>query len=330
MADWNLRKTTIALISGNGLDRDLGIPSSFSDFAKSDEWKKLLVKFNVTRFNRWWKGPSLLWHLNNSIKPNWFDVEEEIHQFIRKHPNVSNKQANYIREEFEGLTKAFYNYLLRVTKDFEADRTRLSYQLLWQLIDCPVYITDFSFNYTIPNSFIGKLPETSIMFHISREHVHGSLQDNDIIIGCNPVKNEKVNRQLSFMYKYNMLKHTNFINLSLGEAKEIVFFGHSINEMDFCYFRTFFEKTISSHESLKNVIIITWDEKSERDIKDNISNQGISVPELYNNLFSLTFIHSKKIYDGDKEETEKWKDFLFRITEESKAEYNKNTPIIQQ
>ena len=319
MADWNLRKTTIALVSGNGFDIDLGIPSSFSDFAKSEEWKKLLVAFNVTRWNRWWKGPSLLWHLNNSIKPNWFDVEEEIHQFIRKHPNVSDEQAKNIRMEFEGLTQAFYNYLSRVTKDFKADQNHLSYQLLWQLVDCPVFITDYSFNYTIADSFIGKLPETPILFHISREHVHGSLQTNDIIIGCNPARNEMVNRKLSFMYKYNMLKHANFINLNLEDAREIVFFGHSINEMDFCYFRKFFENAISSHDSLKNVTIITWNENSERIIKDNLCNQGIPVSELYNNLFSITFIHSQRIYNGDREETEKWKDFLFRIREEAKA-----------
>lgn len=323
MADWNLRKTSIALVTGNGFDRDLGFPSSFSDFAKSEEWRNLLIKFGVTRFNRWRKGLSLLSHLNNSIKPNWFDIEEEIHQFVRNHPNVSNKQADGIRMEFEGLHQAFYNYLVRVTKDFIADPTRLSYQLLWQLPQCPVFITDFSFNYTTSESFVGELPKTSALFHITREHVHGSLRDNDIIIGCDLGENEKVNRQLSFMYKYNKLKHSNHISLSLDEAKEIIFFGHSINEMDFCYFRDFFKKASSSYEIPKTVTIITWDGNSERSIKDNIRNQGISVTDLYNNLFSFTFIHSSKIYNGDREETEKWKDFLFRITKEANDEYNK-------
>lgn len=97
MTDWNLRKTTIALVTGNGFDRDLGLPSSFSEFAISNEWKKLLVTFGVTRFNRWRKGTSLLYHLNNSIKPNWFDVEEEIHQFIKKHSSVSKKGHKRVR-----------------------------------------------------------------------------------------------------------------------------------------------------------------------------------------------------------------------------------------
>jgi hypothetical protein len=37
--EMNLRRTTIALVTGNGFDRDLGIPSSFSQFAESDEWE---------------------------------------------------------------------------------------------------------------------------------------------------------------------------------------------------------------------------------------------------------------------------------------------------
>lgn len=314
----NIRKTTIALVTGNGFDRDLGIPSSFSQFAESDEWNNLLAKFHVSRCNRIWRGPSLLWHLNNSIRPNWFDIEEEIHQFIKKHSSVSKKQANIIQMEYEGLTKAFYDYLLRVTKDFKADKNKLSYQLLCQLPKCPVYITDYSFNYTKPDCFLETQPDFPSLFHFTRCYIHGSLRDNDIIIGCDA--QEEVNRPLSFMYKYNKLKQTNFINLSLAEAREIIFFGHSINEMDFCYFREFFKKASSSYEPLKDVTIITWDENSERDIKNNIRNQGISVTDLYNNLFSFTFIHSSKIYNGDKEEYEKWKDLLFRITTETKTE----------
>ena len=322
MADWNLRKTSIALVTGNGFDRDLGLPSSFSDFAKSEEWRNLTIAYGVN-LSRTDMEMSLLWHLNNAIQPNWFDIEEVIHQFVLNHPNVSEEEAYSIQKEFEGLKSAFHRYLMRVTKDFRADKGKLAYQFLWQLPQCPVYITDFSFNYTTPESFIEKLPQPINLYHITREHMHGSLRDNDIIIGCDLGENEKVNRKLSFMYKYNKLKHANHINLSLDEAREIIFFGHSINEMDFCYFKDFFKKASSSYEIPKNVTIITWDENSEHNIKDNIRNQGVSVTDLYNNLFSFTFIHSSKIYNGDRDETEKWKDFLSRITKEANEEYNK-------
>ena len=52
----NIRKTTIALVTGNGFDRDLGIPSSFSQFAESDEFesqrnRRLPLKFIKNCFN---------------------------------------------------------------------------------------------------------------------------------------------------------------------------------------------------------------------------------------------------------------------------------------
>ena len=317
-------KPTVAIITGNGFDRDLGLPSSFSDFARSNEWKDLTMAYGVYQ-SRTDMEMSLLWHLNNSIKPNWFDIEEAIHQFVKNHPNVSEEEAYNIRKEFDGLTWAFHRYLLRVTKDFKAAEEKLAYKFLSLLHTCPVNIMDYTFNYTKPENFLEKQPEPQEQFHFDRRYVHGSLDNKDIIIGCDIQKDEEVNRPLSFMYKYNMLKETNFINVHLAEVREVIFFGHSINEIDFCYFREFFKKASSSHNPHLDVTIITWDEDSERYIKDNIRSQGISVTDLYNNLTSFIFIHTSKIYNGDKEETKKWEDFVLRIIEDAKTEYDKKT-----
>ena len=60
-------------------------------------------------------------------------------------------------------------------------------------------------------------------------------------------------------------------------------------------------------------MIITYDEESERAIKDNIRNQGISVTELYNNLWTFDFIHTKNVYDGNKEDIKKWNGMIDRV-----------------
>lgn len=133
------------------------------------------------------------------------------------------------------------------------------------------------------------------------------MKEKDIVLGCDIQTGEKVNRPLSFMYKYNMLKRPNYIAKNLREAREVIFFGHSVNEMDFCYFRDFFESASTSPEPIRNLTFITLDENSERDIKDNIRNQGVSVTDLYSNLSSLEFIYTKRLYDGDKNEKIKWK-----------------------
>ena len=144
-------------------------------------------------------------------------------------------------------------------------------------------------------------------------YVHGSLRDNDIVLGCDLQPDEQVNRQLSFMYKYNMLNKANHVARHLLTAEEIIFYGHSVNEMDFGYFREFFRAASAAPEPNRHLTMITYDEKSERQIKDNISNQGISVTDLYNNLWTFEFIHTSKMYAGDQEEIKKWEAMLERL-----------------
>ena len=103
------------------------------------------------------------------------------------------------------------------------------------------------------------------------------------------------------------------VPVTIIEAKEIIFFGHSINEMDFCYFREFFKVASASTNLIRHLTIITYDENSERDIKDNIRNQGISVSDLYSNLWTFDFIHTKKNYSGIKEDEEKWNGMMNRL-----------------
>ena len=77
----------LAIIIGNGFDKDLGLPSGYPEFLKSDEWKKLektLSSFPTEDY----LSHSLIYHLQTEayIKKYWFDIEKEILQFIKNHP----------------------------------------------------------------------------------------------------------------------------------------------------------------------------------------------------------------------------------------------------
>ena len=98
-----MMKTTIALIIGNGFDIDMGLPSSYPQFANSDEWKNLFNSFWGSRWTNWGMDYSLLWHLKKAIKPNWFEIEEEIRKFVSSHQTITEKQERIIHKEFEGL-----------------------------------------------------------------------------------------------------------------------------------------------------------------------------------------------------------------------------------
>ena len=157
------------------------------------------------------------------------------------------------------------------------------------------------------------MPKPMYYEHCTFTYVHGSLRNNDIVLGCDLQDGEEVNRQLSFMYKYNQLNRANHVARSILEAKEIIFFGHSLNEMDFGYFREFFKVASASPNPIRHLTIITYDEKSERDIKDNMRNQGINVSDLYSNLWTFSVIHTKNVYEGGMDEIKAWQELIARL-----------------
>lgn len=304
----------LAIIIGNGFDKDLGLPSGYPEFLKSDEWKKLektLSSFPTEDY----LSHSLIYHLQTEayIKKYWFDIEKEILQFIKNHPVCTEREIREIESEFKRLKKALKEYLIRVSDGYKMAETKFPYEFMKKLATCPKKMVEINFNYTNPQDFL----PNPIYFHkesYDQIHVHGSLSEEEIVLGCDIQKDQEVNRDLSFMYKYNMLNRANHVARNLLEAKEIIFYGHSVNEMDFGYFREFFKVASASPKPIRHLTFITFDEKSERSIKDNIRNQGISVTDLYNNLESFVFIHTEKLYSKDSKELQKCDDMFKRIS----------------
>lgn len=300
----------IALIIGNGFDVDMGLPSKYSDFAKSKEWQDVLKRTrNFVPFEEY-RETSLLWQLQMASTERWFDIEEAIHQFVIKHKDNTVQAIRQIQWEFDLVREGLQKYLQRISTDFKADERKLGYQLLTRLQESPFTIYEIIFNYTYPHLFLN-IPTYYKGCFVS--FVHGSLKENNIVLGCDLQDGEEVNKQLSFMYKYNMLTTANNTGYHLQEAKEIIFYGHSLNEMDFRYFRAFLTTLSTTPCPSKHLTIITYDEASERNIKDNIQSQGVSVTGLYNNLRTFEFIHTKEYNKGDETETQKVKDFFVRL-----------------
>ena len=305
----------LALIIGNGFDLDLGLPSKYSYFADSPEFHDLARRMYDMYYEEERQYSLVLQIQQASFNSNWFDIEEEIHKYVVDHPCLDENILRLVRDEFNALKKALTAYLNRITSKFTAGEKKLSTYLYDRLRECPLTVTEIYFNYTNPQQYM-KLPLKPELFNGGQHwftYVHGSLRYNDIVLGCDIQPDEQVNRQLSFMYKYNMLKRANHVAKNILEAKEIIFFGHSINEMDFCYFREFFKVASAAPEPIRHLTIITYDEESERNIKDNIRNQGISVSDLYSNLRTFDFIHTKNVYAGGKEDVEKWDGMMQRL-----------------
>lgn len=308
----------IAFIIGNGFDLDMGLPSRYSDFIKSKEWHDAVSGFNIYLQQKDYQAHSLIGQLQMaSQNSQWFDIEEEIHQFIVSHPDNTERDVRDIRSEFKVIKKALANYLKRISDTFKADEDKVAFQLLLALQRSPLSNVEIYFNYTTPHAYL-KRPMYYDVGKCTFTFVHGSLKDNDIVLGCDLQEGEQVNRQLSFMYKYNMLNRANHVARNILEAKEIIFFGHSINEMDFGYFKEFFKAASASPNPIRHLTIVTYDDESERNIKDNIRNQGISVTDLYSNLWTFDVIHTSKLYAHDEKENNKWNEMISRILSENR------------
>jgi len=303
----------IVLVLGNGFDLDLGLKSKYSDFANSDEWKALYRIKDHVKWHGLYNSQSLLSQIEKDKYERWLDLEEEINMFVQQHrcPPDSIKKNN--KADFVELKKALAKYLSRISDEYKVNTSKLSFALLSTILvnkNCNKSI--FSFNYTdcIKLCDIENYSRR-VGDGLEYTHVHGAL-DEDIVLGCEVYDGKEINKDYSFMYKYNMLSKPNKIVKNLLEAKEVIFFGHSINEMDFCYFRDYF-KAMSTTEGLnKNLTIICKDEKSAIDIRDNIRSQGIIVTDLYNNLNVFDFFHTDTIYNDD-EARSKWGELLIRI-----------------
>ena len=305
----------LALIIGNGFDLDMGLPSRYSDFADSPEFHDLARRMHNMYFEEERENSLVLQIQKASYNSNWFDIEEEIHKYVVNHQCFDDNMIRMVRSEFDHLKKALSNYLKRITANFTADKNKLSTYLYYRLRECPLTATEIYFNYTSPQQYL-KMPIQLEIFNGGQHwfsFVHGSLRENDIVLGCDLQAGEEVNRQLSFMYKYNMLNRANHVARNILEAKEIIFFGHSMNDMDFCYFREFFKEASASPKPIRHLTIITYDEESERTIKDNIRNQGISVSDLYSNLWTFDFIHTKNYYAGEKNDVDKFNGMMDRL-----------------
>lgn len=150
-------------------------------------------------------------------------------------------------------------------------------------------------------------------------HVHGSLADDDIILGVMADNASVVPEEYSFLYKDNSRYYrSNNMATDLDEANELVIFGHSINGMDFDYFRDFFLKQAGEKGDFKKkrITIFTYDENSDSQIRNSIRKIGINPRQLFNRN-ELCFIHTKLLSDGDNLERNRYNDFIKHLNEHS-------------
>ena len=311
------------LIIGNGFDLDIGMNTRSRDFMKSMIWKKAKEQDNVLSYN-------ILNYLEEKNKlKSWFDVENELLNYaLEITEGTYRSPQDTDRNGFELFQNKLKEYLQREQDTFKT-RAGSSAMASMTNILCNGFFTNiFSFNYTDLSQFMSRF---NITVPIPITYMHGSLEKNDnIVLGIETDK--KIHKDYKFLFKTNSRFYSsNNLNESLDEANEIVFWGHSINGMDFPYFKDFFTKQSlpSEGRNRKKITIFTYDGESEECIRHNFREEGINPRELMSRN-DLVIIETKLLDEGDEHEEEKFDLFLTHLEEDSKQAEDRQIERMEQ
>ena len=248
------------LILGNGFDIDLGLKTRYSDFANSKNWEKLMEDSLLY-------DPDLLGELQNAKETEaWFDIEKTMNDYVRelKRDYLVSDLIEKDKSNFIKVSESLSQYLKKEQKERALNTGSFAEQVL-QLVSEVGGFEYYTFNYTSLSSIA---ESCGIKIDSSKiTHVHGSLENDSIILGILTDPDNQIYEQYSFMYKDNSLFYmSNNMYEDFEKANDIIFFGHSINCMDFLYFKDFFIKQSGKigEYKRKHITIFTYDDASNQ------------------------------------------------------------------
>lgn len=298
------------LIIGNGFDIDLGLRTRYSDFAKSNIWEKLMR--NTHGFDQ-----NLLAALREAKeKEAWFDIEKTMNEYVRaiRPESLTTDLVDKDKKNFIEVTKALAKYLKEEQKSRTLESNHYAAQVLQLIADVGSF-EYYTFNYTSLGSIANSC---GIKIDTSRiTHVHGSLDNDSIILGVLTDPANQIHEQYSFMYKDNSRFYmSNNMYEDFDKADDIIFFGHSINGMDFPYFKDFFIKQsgMSGEYKSKHITIFTYDDDSNQQIRNSIRNAQVDLTQLFRRN-NISIIQTKLMYDDDRNELQKFEVFTKRLND---------------
>lgn len=328
------------LIIGNGFDIDLGLPTRYTDFAKSEEWSQFEKECDektqtvIGKLKKDYADDQEILKQVKLFKPlfyrlqeaknrenSWFDIEGILRSYSMDNCCMRSDSSNYdekaenakatvvesFRESeekvFQSLCKSLHHYLKHITKkeNQSLKKDSCAAQLLKVLCDndnSKTYKT-YNFNYTGLYGFAQTLYNSKFY----GEHVHGSIQEKDSIILGIEDKCETPEGYEFLKKVFNYYYRSHHIRFELEEADTIIFFGLSFGDIDYPYFKEFFNKqSTCTNKEGKHIIIFTYDKESRMQILRNISRlNDHRLDELINSNTFKIYCTKSEYHEDDKE-----------------------------
>jgi hypothetical protein len=251
------------LITGNGFDLNMGLKTSYQDFLKSDEFKRLLVASNDKR---------LLNYLHAvQGEKNWVDIEDELKNFVLKltpkKQDTSNKKSSgfsqspsinnidminnkNIKDDYQKLKDALTIYLIRVQK---MERNEEGGNKASENSDAAKLFENGSLIDENPNSLsrrrfnkIYTFNYTKTRIHPDINYLHGSLENDNIVFGVEDTAN--LPDGFEYLYKSSSpaySKNTQGLAAEVNNCDELHFFGLSFGYTDDSHFKPLFKQLLN-------------------------------------------------------------------------------------
>lgn len=165
-------------VIGNGFDLDAGLKTSYNDFVSSRYWP-------FSQSTEVYGQDTLASYLRKKSElDTWFDVEEALYDYSCNGLGQATIHGVNIdlkdRFDFDKLKLSLTSYLSNQEKCFNARPNSMGIAVLNSLVTSKNDFKIYSFNYT---SLYNILQRYEITEQVNCEFIHGSIANNDIIIG---------------------------------------------------------------------------------------------------------------------------------------------------
>lgn len=256
-------------VFGNGLDIDLGFPTSYKEFFQSEQFP--FVSNDPTCH-------ALGYYVyEKGVLEKWYDLENILAEYGCGVGALRDEDVDGDKDDFCRLKDGLKKYLQTI--DFKHPRENsVAANILRAADDQLVPPTVYSFNYT---DFEAISKGLSIGYS-NVHHIHGSLKNDDVVLGVGEYV--KLGSNASYLHKTSSLGYDSGGILNAFERYEtIIIFGLSLSQVDYPYFEDFF-KDVSSRvymgDKKKYIRVFTYDEKSRLEVLDNLRGMNSGLIKL--------------------------------------------------
>lgn len=294
------------LIIGNGFDLDLGWKTSYRNFVESEYWplKNKCVDCQMAQYLK-----------DKTEYDRWYDLEVLLKLYASVRPHLLDEADSRDEIFFYELRAALIKFLKEEVKK-EVNSESMAIRVLKYILANGYFTSIYSFNYTDLYS-IAQKADISVQFNY--EPVHGCLANDSIILGVDD--KAQLRKGYSYLRKVFSEHYTSHqIRYALQECDEVVFFGHSLGEMDYPYFADFFEAQSQCVERKngKHITLFTKDNRSRIQILEQLRMMNSGQTERLQNDNDFKIIMTE---NPDKVQLKK---FIDNLKKESKEEFDRN------